>query len=152
MLGSRDGSATETNPELQVSDFSGLRVLVAEDNLVNQMVMRHLLTNLKCSFDFASNGFEALEAVQQKSYDIVLMDVQMPQMDGLEATRLLRANEASHEHVPIIATTAHAMSGDRERCVRAGMDDYLTKPVKGQELVAMLAKWSLSEPSIASAA
>jgi signal transduction histidine kinase/CheY-like chemotaxis protein len=122
-------------------DFSGIRILAAEDNPVNQMVMRHLLTKLNCQVDFASNGFQALEALSKDLYDIVLMDVQMPEMDGFEATRILRANEGAQEHIPVIAITAHAMTGDRERCIDAGMDDYLTKPIKATELLQALSRW-----------
>jgi signal transduction histidine kinase/DNA-binding response OmpR family regulator len=135
-------STSDQEKKPYVLDLAGTRVLVAEDNRVNQMIMRHILAELNCSFVFARNGFEVLAALDGQQFDIILMDVQMPEMDGFEATMLIRANESAEEHIPIIATTAHAMTGDRERCVEAGMDDYLTKPIKIAEITAMLAKWT----------
>jgi CheY-like chemotaxis protein len=116
-----------------------LRVLLAEDNAVNQKVALHMLARLGYRADVAANGLEALSAVRRQPYDIILMDVQMPEMDGLEAARQIRAGEVSGGHRPwIIALTANAMEGDRERCLQAGMDDYLGKPIKSEDLVAAL--------------
>jgi signal transduction histidine kinase/CheY-like chemotaxis protein len=146
VVGSRNA---KTHPQSYCQSFKadlrGIRVLVAEDNTINQMIMRHMLTELNCYFEFAGNGFEVLSALKHRSFDVVFMDVQMPDMDGFEATKLMRASELDGSRTPIIATTAHAMSGDRERCIMAGMDDYLTKPIKASEVAAMLKKWTQSE-------
>src|SRR5439155_10050314 len=118
------------------------RVLLAEDNFVNQRVAIKMLESLGCEVEVAQNGQKAVEAVAAAHYDVVLMDCQMPELDGFEATRAIRGSEADMaaggepRHVPIIAMTANAMAGDRERCIEAGMDGYLTKPVRLDDLVA----------------
>jgi GAF domain-containing protein/CheY-like chemotaxis protein len=117
-----------------------LRILLAEDNAVNQKLVVRLLERLGYRADVAGNGLEALEAVRRQTYDAILMDVQMPEMDGLEATRII-CREWTHDHRPrIIAMTANAMEEDRETCLAAGMDDYLSKPIRVQELVSALSK------------
>ena len=118
------------------------RVLVAEDNVVNQKVAQHMLERLGCMVSVAANGQEALECVSRFDYDLVFMDCRMPVLDGYEATRAIRRLEkTSHGRVPIVAITANAMAGDRERCIAAGMDDYVSKPVKPDELRAILRRW-----------
>lgn len=113
----------------------GEHVLLAEDNAVNQKVALHMLTKMGYRADIVANGVEVLEALRRQSYDIILMDMQMPEMDGLEATKLIKAGQAPGKSGPwIIAITANAMEGDRDACLRAGMDDYLRKPIKLQEL------------------
>jgi CheY-like chemotaxis protein len=120
-----------------------LRVLVAEDNAVNQRLARRLLEKRGHQVVLAANGREALEAIEAHTFDLVLMDVQMPEVDGLEATAALRAKEAGQDtHLPVIALTAHAMKGDRERCLAAGMDAYLSKPIRHQELDDLLALYT----------
>jgi len=116
------------------------RVLVAEDNVVNQKVAARILERLGYAVDVAATGNEAVAAVGQHTYDAILMDGQMPQTDGFEATRLIRAMEGTH-HTPIIALTASAMQGDRERCLASGMDDYVSKPVSPEQLEAVLLRW-----------
>jgi CheY-like chemotaxis protein len=113
-----------------------LHVLVVEDNPVNQAVAMEMLATLGCTWGLAANGREALEAIAQDIYDVVLMDCQMPDMDGFEATRALREREAAAgaPRLPVIALTAHAMAGDREQCLAAGMDGYLAKPYGQQQL------------------
>ncbi len=121
---------------------AGKRLLVVEDNTVNQKVITRMLERLGFEFDVASNGFEALEAVVQREYSVILMDCQMPEMDGYAATRRIREDERSTgAHVPIVAMTAHCLQGDLERCLEAGMDDYLPKPVSAAPLVASLRRW-----------
>ena len=118
-----------------------LRVLVVEDNAVNRDVARGLLESLGCQVDVAADGAEAIEACAQVLYDVVLMDCQMPLVDGYEATRRIRASEGSARRTPVIGLTASAMKGDRERCLAAGMDDYLPKPVRPGDLDAVLHRW-----------
>jgi CheY-like chemotaxis protein len=118
-----------------------LSVLVAEDNAVNQLLATRLLEKRGHRVVMTANGREALEALAKERFDLVLMDVQMPEMDGLQATKALRQREKERSdgfHQPVIALTAHAMKGDQERCLAAGMDGYLTKPIGSQELDAML--------------
>ncbi len=115
------------------------RVLVAEDSPTNRLIVQKLLERHGYEVDSAEDGFDAVEAWSRGRYDIVLMDIQMPRMDGLEATQEIRRREQGRgEHIPIVALTAHALRGDRERCIGAGMDEYLTKPLRIQELLAIL--------------
>ncbi|MEO0854345.1 MAG: response regulator, partial [Cyanobacteria bacterium J06648_11] len=119
-----------------------LKLLLAEDNPVNQKVALRLLARLGYDADVAGNGVEVLEALRRQSYDAILMDVQMPQMDGLEATRRITHEwQDPAERPRIIAMTANAMQGDRERCLQAGMDDYISKPVRLESLQAVLEQW-----------
>ncbi len=115
-----------------------LRILLAEDNAVNQKLALRLLSQMGYRADLASNGLEAVQAVERQPYDVILMDVQMPEMDGLEATRQICARWSPGERPRIVAMTASAMQGDREMCIAAGMDDYLSKPIRVEELVAAL--------------
>ncbi len=114
------------------------RILLAEDNLVNQKVAIRMLQKLGYQTDVVANGKEALDAVQRERYDVVFMDCQMPEMDGFEATRAIRALEGDARRVPIVALTANAMEGDRDRCLSAGMDDYLAKPMNQEGLNKVL--------------
>ncbi len=117
------------------------RILLAEDNITNQQVALSILKKMGLSADAVASGAEAIDAVTAVPYDLVLMDVQMPDVDGLEATRRIRQREGVGPRVPIIALTAYAMQGDRERCIDAGMDDYIAKPVSPDALAGVLAKW-----------
>jgi PAS domain S-box-containing protein len=118
------------------------RVLVVEDHAVNRMLATRLLAKLGCDVEFAENGLVACERTSQHSYDLIFMDCQMPEMDGYEATRAIRARErAGNRHTPIIALTANAMSQDRERCLEAGMDDYITKPYSAADFERTLQRW-----------
>ena len=130
-------------PRSRQARRAAARVLVAEDNLVNQRVALGMLSKLGVEADVAGSGIEAVRAIDGAAYDLVLMDVQMPDMDGLEATRVIRETAAVERrpHVPIVAITAHAMQGDRERCLAAGMDDYLSKPLSLAGLESMLDRW-----------
>ncbi|NJL15849.1 MAG: response regulator [Nitrospira sp.] len=130
-----------------------LRILLVEDNPVNREVASGMLEALNCRIDMAENGREAVTALQTTEYALVFMDCQMPEMDGFTATRLIREREANADQpcsdlastarrrVPIVALTAHAMQGDRELCLAAGMDDYLTKPFTLSQLEHMLSRW-----------
>jgi CheY-like chemotaxis protein/HPt (histidine-containing phosphotransfer) domain-containing protein len=125
----------------------GVRVLLAEDNPVNQEVATMMLASLGCDFVVVASGQRAIDAVARERFDLVLMDCQMPEVDGLEATARIRAQEAESaesgraRHIPIIALTANAMEGDRERCLQAGMDDYLGKPFSREELARAIERW-----------
>ena len=117
-----------------------LRILLAEDILVNQKLVQRLLEQMGYRADVASNGIEAVQSVERQPYDVILMDVQMPEMDGLEATRQICARWPRSQRPTIIAMTANAMQGDREMCLEAGMDDYVSKPIRSDELVRALMK------------
>jgi CheY-like chemotaxis protein/HPt (histidine-containing phosphotransfer) domain-containing protein len=120
-----------------------IRILLAEDNVTNQQVALGILKKLGLRADAVADGAEAIRALETIAYDLVLMDVQMPEMDGLEATARIRDPRSSvlHHRVPIIAMTAHAMQGDRDRCLEAGMDDYVTKPISPEALATALDRW-----------
>ncbi|MGZ5278010.1 MAG: response regulator, partial [Caldimonas sp.] len=115
-----------------------LRILLAEDNVVNQKLALRLLQQMGYRADLASNGIEAIECVERQPYDVVLMDVQMPEMDGLEAARRITRRWSERERPRIVAMTANAMQGDREECMGAGMDDYIAKPIRVEQLIASL--------------
>jgi two-component system sensor histidine kinase/response regulator len=121
--------------------FNNARILVVEDNPVNQRVAVRILQRMGCRVDVAGNGIEALDALGRVSYDIVLMDVQMPEMNGLEATKAIRKRESSGHRLPIVAMTANAYDEDRQQCLDAGMDDYLAKPVGVQALARACERW-----------
>ncbi len=132
-------------------NYSGKRVLVVEDNKVNQKVILSQLAKFQLEPDLANNGQVALDMLEQQAYDLVLMDCQMPVMDGYEATRALREREIvanSQSRTPVTALTAHASAGEREKCLCAGMDDYLSKPASRADLAVVLRRW-LGEPSAA---
>ena len=115
------------------------RVLVVEDNAVNQRVAKHMLEALDCRVDVAADGRAGIEMVESIPYDMVFMDVQMPTMDGLEATAEIRRREGdSGRHLLIVAMTAHAIEADRERCLAAGMDGYISKPVRRRDVIEAL--------------
>jgi two-component system sensor histidine kinase/response regulator len=128
----------------------GAHVLLAEDNPINQQVAMAMLQKLACTVTLAHNGREAVERARTERFDVILMDCQMPEIDGFEATRRIRAWEGAATPVPIIALTANALHGDRERCLEAGMSDYLSKPFSGASLRAVLQTW-LPTPAAASA-
>jgi CheY-like chemotaxis protein len=126
-----------------------LRLLLAEDNPVNQKVAIRILEKRGHTVTVANSGLDVLEAVQQDQFDLVLMDVQMPDMDGFEATRALRIWERSTgKRIPIVAMTAHAMKGDRERCLDAGMDAYVAKPIQAQELIRIVDALTRNDPPL----
>jgi CheY-like chemotaxis protein len=125
--------------DFRMAERHPLRILLAEDNVVNQKLALRLLSQMGYRADVASNGIEAVESVARQRYDVVLMDVQMPEMDGLEATRRIIANGQRGATPPrIVAMTANAMTGDRDECLAAGMDDYVTKPIRVEALVEAL--------------
>jgi CheY-like chemotaxis protein len=110
-------------------------ILIAEDNLINQKLLRRLLEKLGHSVEVAANGREAVEKWAAGSYDLILMDCQMPEMDGYEATREIRIAEGGRTHIPVIAVTANAMPADRQKCLTAGMDAFVSKPIKMEALI-----------------
>ena len=143
--GGADATAADTDAAAvgqidAAAEVGPLHILLVEDNLLNRKVATGMLEGAGHRVDVAVNGREAVEHTADRSYDLVLMDVQMPEMDGLQATRAIRSREAqAGDRVPIVALTAHAMSGDRERCLEAGMDGYVTKPIRKPDLLAALA-------------
>src|SRR6202521_2100742 len=126
------------------------RLLVVEDNVANLKVAVRMVEKLGYRADVAANGIEAVRALGELRYDAVLMDCHMPEMDGFDATRAMRRNEPEGSHTPVIAMTASALSGDRERCLAAGMDDYISKPIKLHVVAAMLERWLADKTAVAS--
>jgi len=127
---------------VQAGDARPLKILVAEDHPVNQQLILRLLERRGHTITIAADGRQAVEAYGRDAFDLIIMDVQMPVMDGFEATAAIRAVEqTTGVHVPIVAVTAHAMDGDRERCLQAGMDDYMSKPIHTPTLLAFVAKF-----------
>src|SRR5262249_7507263 len=132
---SHESTRAKEVPTPPPSSTKSPRLLVAEDNPVNQKLIVRLLEKLGHQVDIASNGLEAVKAMSELGYSVVLMDCQMPEMDGFEATAEIRKRDLQDGiHTPVIAVTAHAMKGDRERCLAAGMDDYVSKPVRSEDL------------------
>jgi CheY-like chemotaxis protein len=121
------------------------RVLIAEDNLINQRVVAIMLSKLGYSVDVATEGGVVLEVLQKQHYDLILMDCQMPGMDGFEATRAIRSLHADVSQIPIVAVTANAMPGQREKCLAAGMNDYISKPIQSELLASTLRKYLPSD-------
>ncbi|MDJ0766954.1 MAG: response regulator, partial [Myxococcota bacterium] len=136
-----EARVTQQTSDPNASSLHGARILVAEDNPVNQKVALRILEKFGCSVDIADHGKKAINQLEAHQYDIVLMDCQMPEMDGYEATRTIRNSQSSFARIPVVAMTANAMRGDREKCLRAGMSDYLTKPVRAEVLKQALERW-----------
>ncbi len=130
-------------------DRSQFRILLAEDNEINQMVMTGIMNRLGYKMDIANNGREALKILETAPYDLVLMDCQMPEMDGYEATRMIRnpKSQVPRHDIPIIAMTANAMQGDREKCLESGMTDYISKPIDPDDLLEIIEKWITNQDS-----
>jgi len=147
---SSDRAVAENDDESLIDSFEGMKVLLVEDNPVNQEFASLLLQNMGCEVVLASDGFSALEAVKEMRFDIIFMDCQMPGMDGFEATEKIRKMEANPalkmRHTPIIALTAHATVGYRDLCIAKGMDDYLSKPFNSQQIIEKLERW-IKNPS-----
>jgi signal transduction histidine kinase/ligand-binding sensor domain-containing protein/DNA-binding response OmpR family regulator len=139
---SEEKKANKVLSEEFASEFP-MNILVAEDNLINQKLIQHILSRLGFSAIMKENGQDAIDELNKNTYDIVLMDIEMPKIDGLEATRIIR--QSNVKQPVVIALTANAMQGDQEECLRAGMDDYLSKPLKLEELVIMLEKWHVQK-------
>jgi len=132
--------AAESTPA-EVEFDQSLRILLAEDNPVNQETATTMLKKLGHSVTVANNGLEAIETLEKQEFDLIFMDVQMPEMDGLTATSMIRESEqASGKHIPIVAMTAHAMKGDQERCLEAGMDDYISKPIRRKAVAKLIVR------------
>ncbi|MBV9267693.1 MAG: response regulator, partial [Acidobacteriaceae bacterium] len=131
----------------RTDDFEGASqgsrgaILLAEDNLINQKVALHMLRRLGFDVDVATNGRDAIDMFQLKNYDLILMDCQMPEMDGFEAASAIRELESPGNRIPIIAATANAFSEDQARCLSAGMDDHLPKPIAMESLNLLLQRW-----------
>jgi len=127
--------------DVKFSEHYPLQILIAEDNPVNQKLAERVLHKLGYQPSIACNGVDALSKISENHYDLILMDVQMPEMDGMEATRKIRLQRNKFQPI-IIAMTANAMQGDREACIVSGMNDYISKPIKLEELVFLLEKWA----------
>jgi len=145
LLGGGDGKVAHIEPAFTVN----ARVLVAEDNVVNQRVAQFLLGRMGCRVDVVGDGRAAMEAMRLTAYDVVFMDCRMPELDGFAATRLIREEEAGTRRIPIIALTANALDGDHQRCIAAGMNDYLSKPFGEADLAAKLRQWLPLSASVA---
>jgi len=133
---------TRKHNELKLMPDPGTRILLAEDNPANQMLVKDILEDVNLHVDTVANGIEAVQAIRSRPYDIVLMDISMPEMDGMTATHKIRSLKSGQANIPIIALTAHVLSGDKERFIEAGMDDYLTKPIDRSETLHCIGLWS----------
>lgn len=142
--GLEDDIINPFNDHNETKEYDTKSVLLVEDNDINQNVLGRLLEKLNCHVTIVDNGELAIETVRQQMFDLIFMDCQMPGMDGLQATKIIR-KELNIDYIPIIALTGHAMPGDRDRFIKAGMDDYLCKPVKSSDLKSMISKWSPRE-------
>lgn len=131
----------EADKDISESDRAK-KILVAEDNKINQKVVLGMLRKLGYEADLVENGKDAILAIESNEYALVLMDCQMPEMDGYEATRQIRNMKDRNKSIPVVALTANAMVGDREKCLNAGMDDYMAKPVRLDLLARTLGEWS----------
>jgi len=145
--------AAPQKPDQLLAEKLPLRILLVDDNAINQKVAARILQQIGYKPDLAANGLEALDALDKKVYDLVFMDVMMPEMDGLEATRAIRErqkNGVAHPNyqsrIVIVAMTAHAMQSDREKCLAAGMDDYLAKPIRPKDIRGMIERWAATAP------
>jgi len=143
ILSLQDGEVITASPAEPTFDSTfaerhPMKILLAEDNAVNQKLAIRILDRMGYRVDVAANGLEALASIERQSYDLILMDIQMPEMDGLEATRIIRKKVPQNQQPRIVAMTANAMQGDREMCLAAGMDDYVSKPIQIKDLVAAL--------------
>jgi two-component system sensor histidine kinase/response regulator len=146
-LGKQGASKSDVPLSVQPLPDSPSRVLLAEDNLVNQRLVQRILEKVGHHVVVVANGREALDAIQKDAFDLILMDVQMPVMAGIETTRAIRENEVlTKGHTPIIALTAHAMKGDQDRCIAAGMDGYLSKPIRASDLLNTVATYAKKKP------
>jgi CheY-like chemotaxis protein len=142
-----ESNKKECNEVFQKNDLPTLEILLAEDNIVNQKVASNLLKKWGHNVTIVNDGKEAIEILTTKAFDMILMDVQMPNVDGVEATKRIRNSKSSNisSHIPIIAMTAHAMKGDRERFIKAGMNDYISKPIDLKEVFAMMKKYAIKK-------
>jgi CheY-like chemotaxis protein len=147
----REDQSRQLQVKFDIHHFDGAQILLAEDNAINQMVATTLLEKLGCHVTPAADGEEAVKLIKQRRFHLIFMDCQMPEMDGFEATNVIRLFEKQHSlsRTPIVAFTANAMKGDEERCLNAGMDDYISKPVKPEELERVLGKWLKQRTSLA---
>ena len=119
-------------------------VLIVEDNVANQMVISAFLKKFFCRSVCVGNGLEALEILNDRSFDLIFLDIQMPEMDGFETIKQIRRNKLTADHT-VVAMTAHVLAGEREKCLEAGMDDYLPKPIRMQSVEGVLSKWLKTE-------
>ena len=150
VLSNRPAYPPEVEPPAGCERSTNRRLLLVEDNLDNQRLIYRMLEQTACLVDIVDNGLAAVDAVKHQSYDLILMDIQMPIMDGFEASESIRAMERDElrPHIPIIALTAHAMEGYRETCLQHGMDDYMTKPVRRKDLIATVDRWISREQRV----
>jgi CheY-like chemotaxis protein len=144
-------NASENKSLKHAVNTADFKILVVEDNEINQLAAKMILEQIGFKMiEIAGNGKKAFDMIRQSAYDLVFMDIQMPVMDGLTATGKIRAWEKERieddKHLPIIAMTANAIEGDREKCIKAGMDDYISKPVRKENLISILTQWAGVKP------
>lgn len=129
----------------KVTSKFNARILVVDDYIDNQDLARAILEKMECEVDVAEDGTEALEMIQHSEYDLIFMDVQMPNLDGYDTTRRIRESEMGTKRTPIVALTANALEGDKEKCLKAGMDDYLAKPFRGEDIERVMSQFLKAE-------